>query len=96
MGDATFTLDSVERALTVHVHDGLIKEWHRDRRTVGNCGTHVIPLYWVTTSNGWRLALANIWEAHAFVNGIATTRQAYLSGKVNTASDKFLLAQWQE
>jgi hypothetical protein len=75
-GDSWFTHETVERALDIHQDAGLIRSWHRDRRTPGPSGTRAIPLYVVTITDGTQLNLANIWEAHAFVCGIASARQA--------------------
>lgn len=70
----SFTRESVERALSIHRDAGLIKGWYP---IADSKGTRNSPLYRVEVSNGDWLDIATIWEAHAFVNGIATTRQAF-------------------
>jgi hypothetical protein len=71
----SFTREAVERALNLHQVTGYIKAW-RALSTDTDKGTRTYPIYEVTLTNGDTLGLANMWEAHAFVNGIATARQA--------------------
>lgn len=73
----TFTRESVERAFYTHQKAGLIKEWHRVRDENIDRGSRDNPIYKIRLTNGDMLGLANMWEAHAFVVGIATTRQAF-------------------
>jgi hypothetical protein len=73
----TFTLASVERALDSHQAAGLLRSWCRHPSTHGSSGTRAIPLYVVCTTDGDEIGLANAWEAHAFVYGLASARAAF-------------------
>lgn len=72
----TFTHTSIQEALDAHERAGLIRSWHRDKRTHGNAGTREIPLYVVTAADGHEVHLANVWEASAFLWGLASARHA--------------------
>lgn len=75
-----FSRTTVEDALRLHQRDGIIRGWQRDPRARGASGTRAVPLYVVTLACGREADLATLWEAHAFLNGIATARRALSAG----------------
>jgi hypothetical protein len=70
-----FTHESIEHALISHKEAGLIRSWWRDPRTQGASGTRTVPLYWVMSSDGKPIGLANVWEARALLFGLSSARQ---------------------
>lgn len=69
-----FTRDTIEAALSSHQSAKLIREWQRAPHSFGILH---YPVFIVTLADGKHLELATMWEAHAFVAGLASARHAY-------------------
>jgi len=70
-----FTRDTIEAALSSHQSAKLIREWQRAPHSFS--GILHYPVFIVTLADGKHLELATMWEAHAFVAGLASARHAY-------------------
>ena len=71
---AVFTAESVESALENHRKLGTIESWRATGEAKPN---HARPLYVVQTTGDRPFELATIWEARAFVAGLASAQYAF-------------------
>ena len=72
---AQFTQASLERTLDIHKEAGIIRSWKRNTDFPLPAASRRDPSYTVTLFDYTNVDLGGLWEVHAFLAGVASTRR---------------------